>query len=147
ATTDLVGGGAAMGAMDEDGAALNVYSEDLTCTRIDNATGMFWVGRHRVTSGLDGRWGPEAALLEDFEGSTLGRVQVTYDAGFTIIPTAVQLATAELVKAKLERLRTDHQKRRNELGAYKYEIEPSLMGSLPKPVSEDLAKYVIHRAR
>jgi hypothetical protein len=151
-TTDLSppGGVTAQGAMDDDGAELRAYTEDLTCTRVDNAIGFLWVGRHRIASTLGGRWGPEYDVLDGSDDGPIGRVQVTYDAGFTVIPSEVQLATAELVKAIVERFRTDHMTIEESVagaGSRMYKLAENLMGSLPRAVLYGLAKWRIARVR
>ena len=72
---------------------------------------------------------------------------MTYNAGFTTVPTPVQEATAELVKAAIERLRTDHQIGEEDNGVYKYKIDPAMVGMLPKPILQKLALYRMSRAR
>lgn len=149
ATTDLSppGGVTAQGAKDDDGAELVAYTEDLTTCRMDNRTGMLWVGRHRVASAFGGRWGPEWELLDDTDGP-IGRVQVTYDAGFTVVPRPVQLATAELVKATIQRLRKDATLLSERNGVYDYQrITEEAMADIPYSVRCALAKWRISRAR
>ena len=69
------------------------------------ATGRIWVGKFR--GNLDYRWGPTAEDL-DYGGETgSSRVRITYNAGFPVIPMPIQLATVELVKHQISRLRTD----------------------------------------
>lgn len=143
ASTDLTSSGTTQGAMD-GGASLMVYTEDLATTRLDNATGMLWCGR-RGLGGFSGRWGDDGGDIAD--ASPVGRVQVTYDAGFTTIPTPVQLACAELVKATIERLRTDAQKRKNSMGRYNYEITPEQVADLPYAVRCGVAKWRISKVK
>jgi hypothetical protein len=149
-TSDLQqpGGLTAQGASTDDGCELRAYTEDLTTCKLDNATGMLWVGRFRIAGVYGYRWGPEAEVLEGFESGPIGRVQVTYDAGFSVIPTPVQLATAELVKARIQRLRKDLTLGMEENGIYKYEsIGPREIADLPYPIQCGLAKWRISRAR
>jgi hypothetical protein len=59
----------------------------------------------------------------------------------------VQEATVELVKASIERLRTDHMMGEEANGVYRYKIDPAMIGMLPKPVLQKLALYRMSRAR
>ena len=72
---------------------------------------------------------------------------MTYDAGFTVVPYPVQEAVAELVKASIERLRTDHQLGEEKNGVYQYKIEPGMVNFLPRPILQKLALYRMSRAR
>jgi len=151
-TADLSppGGVTAQGAQDDDGVELRAYTEDLTCCRVDNAIGFLWVGRHRVASAFGGRWGPEWEILDGSSGDPIGRVQVTYDAGFTVIPSEVQLATAELVKAIVERFRTDHMMLSESVGgagSRMYQIAEGLMGAMPRAVLYGLSKWRMGKIR
>jgi hypothetical protein len=151
-STDLAppGGLTSQGALDDDGAQLVAYTEDISECRVDNKTGFLWVGSHRVSSAFGQRWGEDWLLLEDFDSAPIGRVQVTYDAGFSVVPSPVQLATAELVKALVERFRTDHMLLSEEIGgagSRAYRIAAELVGMLPKPVLQGLSLYRAIRAK
>lgn len=149
ASTDLAAAsnGTAQGAMSDDGCELLVYSEDLTTTKINNGTGMLWTGRARIASAFGGRWGEDGGDLADMDSPPVGRVRVDYDAGFDVIPTPVQLACAELVKATIERLRTDSMKKLNSMGRYKYEITPEMVSDLPYPVRCGLSRWIMSHAK
>ena len=98
---------------------------------------MLWVGRRRISTSFGPRWGEDWETIEDLGGTPVGRVQVTYDAGFTTIPTPVQFATAELTKALFERLRANHMLTSEAIGgagSRAYQIAGELVGMLPKPV-------------
>ena len=145
-TTDLSppGGVTAQGAMDESGVEFRAYTEDLALCRVDNKSGMVWVGRRRVGTAYGPRWGEDYEVLEDLGGGPVGRVQVTYDAGFATIPSPLQMATAELVKAIVERLRTDHQLMSESIGGQGnrfYQVASDLVGFLPKPVLQAISLY------
>jgi hypothetical protein len=151
-TTDLSppGGVTAQGAMDDDGAELRAYTEDLTCTRVDNAIGFLWVGRHRIASTLGGRWGPEYEILDGADDGPIGRVQVTYDAGFSVVPSVVQHATAMVAKGLVEEARHDHMMLSESVGgagSRAYQVAEELIQGLPKPVLRRLAQYRISRVR
>jgi hypothetical protein len=144
------GGVVAQGCLDDDGAELVAYTEDLTCSRLDNALGMLWVGRHRISGTTQGRWGPEEGLLDDTNGDFIGRVQVTYDAGFTVVPSVVQHATAMLVKALVEESRINHMLMSESIsgaGSRAYAVAAELMTGLPRPVLQRLSQYRMLRAR
>jgi hypothetical protein len=146
-STDLSppGGVTAQGAIDDDGCELLAYTEDLTACRLSNATGMLWVGRNRVSTAFGQRWGEDWELLADADGPT-GRIQVTYDAGFTTIPSPVQLACAELVAATIRRLRMDPQLRSEGNGVYNYSINEKNIADLPYAIQCALAKWRLSRA-
>jgi hypothetical protein len=147
-STDLMSQGTSQGAMTDDGCNLRAYTEDLSWTSLDNATGAFYAGRRRPSCNQFGpQWGDDWQLLEEADSGPTGRIQVTYDAGFTVVPFPVQEAVTELVKASIERLRTDHQLGQEDNGVYKYKIEPSMVNFLPRPILQKLALYRMSRAR
>lgn len=146
-STDILTNGTSQGALVSDGACLRAYTEDLSWTNLDSATGAFYAGRRRIATALAYAWGDDFLLLEEAGGGPLGRIQVTYDAGFTTVPYPVQEAVVELVKASIERLRTDHQLGEEQNGVYRYKIDPQMVGMLPKPVLQKLALYRMSRAR
>jgi hypothetical protein len=145
-TTDLVTNGTSQGGFG-DGCSVRAYTEDLSWTNLDSATGAFYAGRRRIASALAYAWGDDFLLLEEAGGGPLGRIQVTYVAGFSPVPYPVQEATVALVKASIERLRTDHQMGEEDNGVYKYKIDPGLVGMLPKATLQKLALYRMSRAR
>jgi hypothetical protein len=146
-STDLMTNGTSQGAMTDDGCSLRAYTEDLSWTNLDSATGMFYAGRRRIASQFAERWGDDFLLLEEAGSGPLGRIQVTYDAGFTVVPLPVQEACAELVKASIERLRTDSLMGEEKNGVYSYKIDAAMIGMLPRPVLQKLALYRMSRAR
>lgn len=151
-TSDLQppGGVTAQSALDDDGCELVAYTEDLTCCRLDNATGALWVGRHRIAGALGGRWGEDYEVLDDVGGDRIGRLQVTYDAGFTTVPTPVQHATAMVVKGLVEEARHDSRLLSESVGgagSRAYQVAEGLILGLPKPVLYRLAQYRYAKAR
>jgi hypothetical protein len=146
-SADLMSYGSAQGAMDDGGCQLRVYAEDLACTRLDNATGMFYVGRHRINSTISQSWGPDYPLIEDLEAPEIGRVQVSYNAGFITVPLPVQLACVELVKASIERLRRNSILRSEDDGRYKYTMDLATVADLPYSTQCRLAKWRMWKAR
>jgi hypothetical protein len=147
-STDLMSQGTSQGAITDDGCNLRAYTEDLSWTSLDNATGAFYAGRRRPSCNQFGpQWGDDWQLLEEADSGPTGRIQVTYDAGFSKVPTPVQAATAELVKAEIERLRTETYLRSEDNGVYKYELDPNAVNWLPQPVLQKLAQYRMSRAR
>jgi hypothetical protein len=144
------GGITAQGALDDDGVELQAYTEDLTTCRVDNAIGALWVGRRRIVGTVMGRWGPEEAILDDVNGDLIGRVQVTYDAGFTVVPSVVQHATAMIVKGLVEEARHDHALLSESIsgaGSRAYQVAADLVMGLPRPVIQRLSQYRMARAR
>ncbi len=102
--TELVGGyvgqGAGLNASPASGAIFNVLLDLNGCQLADQQTGFLWVGRQYA--GIGPRWGPGWDSM-DWGGSPqgLGQVKVTYSAGFTTIPPAIQLAVAQMVRDQL----------------------------------------------
>jgi hypothetical protein len=145
-TSDLSppGGLTSQGAIDDTGAEIRAYTEDLTLSRLDNRTGMLWCGRRRSGSAYGQRWGEDWEVLDESGGAPIGRIQVSYDAGFATVPAPVQLATAELVKALVERFRRDHGLSTESVsgaGSHAYSVAAELMGMLPVPVRQSLSLY------
>lgn len=146
-TADLAAAssGTGQGAMTDNGCELMVYSQDIPCTRLDNATGMLWVGRRDVPV-YGARWGDDGGDLGESSATQAGRVRVDYNAGFDTIPQAIQLACAELVKYKILLLRRDELLKTETAQKYSYEINPAMIRALPAHVLEGISRYVIHRA-
>jgi hypothetical protein len=146
--TDLAAAstGTAQGAMDGDGCELLVYSEDLAVTKLENAIGFLWTGRRRIASAFGGRWGEDGGDLADMDSPSIGRVLVTYDAGFNTIPEPVQRAVVELVKISLFQLKMNDMLESERAGEYNYKVTPDMWAALPSQVKQRLSMYRIHRA-
>lgn len=147
--TELTGGLISQGAgIGTDGAKLKVYSRYLTDTHFHpddgQKTGMIWVGRK--SSGFGPRWGPYPFMDDDVSTGDAGLVKVTYDAGFNAIPSVVQHACVELVKALLIRLSVDPYLASESADAYSYTLADKMLNALPAYVREGLAQYRIHNA-
>jgi hypothetical protein len=111
---------------------------------------MLWCGRNRVASAFGGRWGPEWQILDGCDGDPIGRVQVTYDAGFSTVPSVVQHATALVAKGLIEESRRDAwllSESVSGAGSRAYQVAESLVAALPRPVMMRLSQYRIPRAR
>ena len=139
--TQLVGGFVSQGAILTQGAQLYCYADQLNdCQLRDGSTGILWVGRQYKGPGP--RWGPDWAVWD--APAELGRVLVTYDAGFTLIPFDIQSACAELVKAMLERFKTEAFLASEQIsgaGSYSYSLGEGLYQLLPLPVRQTISRY------
>jgi hypothetical protein len=91
--------------------------------------------------------GEDGGDLADMDAPQIGRVRVDYTAGFAIIPTPVQLATLELVKAKIMQLRRDEMLLGERAQEYSYQINPEMFDAMPKHVLRGLSRYILHQAR
>lgn len=108
-------------------------------------TGMYFVGRIN-DGGQWARWGPYPLDGDEYTNASAGRVKVTYNGGFQTVPLPIQAATAELVKANFERLRTDAYLASENAQEYSYTLAAELVGNLPKAVRESLSLYKIWNA-
>lgn len=138
--SELTGFTTAKGAIYGLGAVGQVYSEDLPNASLhDQTTGMLYVGRQY--RGLGPRWGPDWPVFDaPAAAAPSSQVKVTYSAGFATIPPVVQLATAELVKWQLERLKTDTTLQSESAGQYSYSLVGAI-SALPLYVQKGLAQY------
>ena len=148
--TEIMDGEGGKGAGPNDppygGAVFHVYGENLASRPHpdDGAkTGIYRVGR--IGSDEGARWGPDGAYWSSNEPE-VGKVRATYVGGFSRIPLPVQAATAELVKANYERLRTESYLKTEAGGDYSYTLAEELIGNMPKPVRQTLAGYRITNA-
>lgn len=148
--TELTGGYQGQGCLQGQGAQFYCYSTDLSDYHFladdGRATGMLCCS-YSGGSVNSPRWGPDWAAWSDggFDNQLEGRVKVTYNAGFAIIPGPVQLATAELVIAGLQRLGTDFTLKSEKAKDYSYELAPMIKG-MPAHVQEGLSQYRIANA-
>lgn len=106
--TELVGTEIPGGALQltDEGSSYNVYSEDIGAdVQVDcYRTGLIQVGRQY--RGLGPKWGPDWARF-DAPYLRQGRVKVTYNAGYSTIPTDIQWCVADLTKRLLILAQTD----------------------------------------
>lgn len=148
---EIIDGIASKGAAPADepigGAAYHVYSINVPNARfVDDdgqLTGVVYVGRIRTGDNL--RWGPEAGYWESQDRMT-GKARITYNAGFPSIPYEVQLATVELVKAQLDRLKTEMLLSSEHGGDYSYAINTAQAIAIPPNVRAALSKWRIWNA-
>lgn len=142
-TSELVGLDAAQGALTADGAWLDVYSEDASLERLHPETGMLWL--RTGYSSLDSpAWGPtwmDAAPSRRVPT----RVKITYDAGYTTLPSPVVIATIETVQALFGRMATDQVLQSEHAADYSYTLKDQI-DFLPDSVKHALAPYRIHNA-
>lgn len=142
--TELISGYVGQGVVQGQGAQLNVYSTDLTQAQISNqATGILWCGQQYP--GIGPKWGPDW-LAFDQPLQANGKVKVTYAGGFATIPSPVQIACVELVKAQIYRLRTDMLLKSETAADYSYVLNDYADMAIPKHVQQALAQYRLHYA-
>lgn len=130
-----------------NGVQLQVFSEDVSTSRLDRKTGSLYVPNGFAGTTFGPRWGPDWMAWNNYSASeNYNVVRVTYDAGYTAIPPVVQQAAVEIVKVAFNRLDLDYARKRETVGEYSYELRDNLNLSIPDPVRQDLAPFVIHRA-
>lgn len=147
--TEMIEGLIAQGGSQSDnGALFAVYAQDLSNVRFHpddgQLTGIVWCGQQY--SGLGPRWGPGWAVFDSGGSSTMGRVKVTYNGAFAVVPPQIQLGCVELAKMQLLRLRTDLLLVSETAGQYSYTINPRLLLALPPEVLGGIAAYRITNA-
>jgi len=150
AVTELIGGFLAMDCTQgnsTNGAQLNVFSQGNTdfefCER-GQSTGLLWVGTNY--GGLGPRWGPDWEMWDFSPRPQGGRVKVTWNAGYPVIPAPVQLATAEIVKSIINRLGFDLILANEKARDYSYTIAQDALAALPVYVRQGLSPYRLHYA-
>ena len=147
ATSELYCDGTSQGALD-DGVQLRVFSEDVSSSRLDPRTGFFSVGYGRYSDNFGPRWGPNWTEYIDY-GFPSGddMVRVTYNAGFTNIPDAIQDATVLVSRLITDRLLLDMTLKKESIGDYSYELNDKLMGmTIPESIRGMLGLYTGYRA-
>ena len=144
-STELVGADSAQGALTSSGCQLDVYSTDAAMERLDPLTGMIWLGTGIYGGSLNTpAWGPDyVAFLPTLKVPT--RVKITYDAGYTTIPSPVAMACIETVQAVFSRLTTDQIIQSETADAYSYQLRDQL-DFLPDAVKHALAPYRLFNA-
>ena len=144
-STELVGADSAQGALVGSGCRLDVYSQDAALERLDANTGMIWLGGGIYGSNLNTpAWGPDWMQFLPSQQSPQ-RVKVTYDAGFTTIPSPVVMAAIETIQAAFARLTTDQIIKSETADAYSYQLRDQL-DFIPDAAKHALATYRIFNA-
>lgn len=135
------------------GARFDVFSVDLQSWDYDSSNGVIFLspqGGHI----LSGPGAPQLFGVSDpLDGLVTGGgqwrapVRVMYTGGYATIPLGIQQATAEVVKAMLERLSTDTTLTSESDGPYSYNaVAVSALEVIPAPAKQALAQYRIYRA-
>jgi hypothetical protein len=148
--SELTGGMSAQGCTSGDwpyeGACFSVLAD--TQGRLDNPrTGLVWVGRQYENADAM-RWGPGGREMfsESPLYNQLGKVKITYTAGFPIIPADVQFQTAQLVKWYLEMGKQELLLSSEKADEYEYKLAEEMVHKMPRPVVEALGRWVLHYA-
>lgn len=150
--TEMFDGLASKGASINDqptaAAVFHVYGQDIPNGRFvpdrGGETGILWIDRQY--DGLGPRWGPDWQQWSDYGSRSPGQVKVTYNGGFAAVPPEVQLATVELVKAQLFRLKREFILTSERAGEYSYTIDPRLVQALPPEVLQNITRYRLSNA-
>lgn len=147
ATADAVGVQGARPALGADAAELRAHVEDLDFT-LRPGPGLLRLGPSGGSGSLDSpRFGPFVGQADDDAGSYggLNGVRVAYTAGFATAPPDVAQYTAEIVKAAIERFRTDSTLQSESDGVLSWAARGELL-PIPSGVMTALSSYVNHRA-
>jgi hypothetical protein len=127
------------------GARLDVFSTDWQTWDVDNSTGVLYLGQSDgITQGGPGSpylW-PNSFDAGQASGSFRPPVRVTYNAGFTTVPLAVQQACVEVVKAMFDRLPKDVTLTAESIGDHSVsEVAASALEAIPMAARQTLAMY------
>jgi hypothetical protein len=146
--TELTGGylgqGAALSASPNSGASFTVLTDLNCCQMTDQQLGFMWVGRQY--QGFGPRWGPGWDSWDSGTAQQLGTVKVTYSAGFTTIPPAIQKAVAEMCKDDLLRMRINPYLESESADEYSYKLRMILPQSMSSVVLQLLSPFRLHYA-
>jgi hypothetical protein len=135
------------------GARFDVFSVDLQSWDYDSSNGVIFLSPQGGNI-LSGPGAPQLFGVSDpLDGFVTGGgqwrapVRVMYTGGYATIPVGVQQATAEVVKAMLERLATDTTLSSESDGPYTYDaVAVSALEVIPAPAKQALSQYRIYRA-
>jgi hypothetical protein len=147
ATSELYCDGTSQGAIG-DGVQLRVFAEDVSDSYLDRKTGMLGVRYGRYIDDFGPRWGPAWTDYADY-GFPTGDdvVRVTYNAGFTTIPDAIQDATVLMSRLMMDRMQLDFTLKKESIGEYSYELNDKLMGmTVPDSIRGMIGPYIGYRA-
>jgi hypothetical protein len=135
------------------GARLDVFSVDFQTWDFDSSNGTVFLSPQGGSSlsgpGAPQLWGVTDPLdgLISGGGQWRAPVRVIYTAGFATIPYSVQQATAEVVKAMMERFGTDTTVSSESIGAHSYSaFAVELLNVIPAPARAALLAYKVWRA-
>jgi hypothetical protein len=150
--TEIIDGQTAKGACPLDTpngwAEFNVFTSDINGywfhPDYGQYTGLLCVGRQY--NDISPRWGPDWGMWASPSTNDTGLVRVTYNGGYATIPLEVQLATVELVKITLERLKTDLILINEKAGQYSYTLSDKMLEMIPAHVRQALTLYKITNA-
>lgn len=138
----LEGKGAGLGNSPNTAAQYRVFASGIANPRPysddGQRTGNYIVGNQYGDVGPS--WGPGWQEWEDSPNSDTRRVKVTYNGGFATIPREIQLATAELVKYQLSRLKSDPTLQSENAADYSYQLKEQV-DALPRHVLQALSRY------
>jgi hypothetical protein len=155
AFSELFGPNGPQGALlgTSEGARLDVFRVDVQSWDYDSSNGVLFLSPQAGAS-LAGPGSPQLwGVTDPLDGLVAGggqwraAVRVIYQGGFASIPLAVQQATAEVVKAMLERLATDTTIASESVGAHSLSaFAAESLATIPAAARQALAPYRIYRA-
>ena len=144
ACTELTGGFVAQGctgySIPANGAQFNVLT-DLTTAKLRPRSPMLYVGQQYGGNQEAQQWGPGGESLWGSQEQNLGLVKVSYEAGFSTIPADVQNQVVRIVSWKLDLGVQELLLKSEEAGDYKYELDPEMVGALPKDVQQAVGRW------
>lgn len=142
--TELIGLNVPGGALQGAGATYDIYTDELgNDSRLDPyVTGLLSVGRQYKGSGP--KWGPDWAEF-DSPSLSVGKVKVTYNAGFATIPMIVQKCVASVAKNIIAVLTLDPTLASEKAEQYSY-VAREAVELLPIQDRQALAFYRLHHA-
>ncbi|MDR3638797.1 MAG: hypothetical protein P4L84_33630 [Isosphaeraceae bacterium] len=148
---NLYGSEGSSGALATSQCMLNIFSRDLSCARIDVASGTVFLaadasGYGNYGSGLGSDWlWPGGIDSPTGAGNFRPEVLCSYQAGYATIPQDVQTAVLAIIKVLLQELQTNT--RYDSETAADATVRLAEIGerTMPKSVKKLLAPWRIHR--
>lgn len=148
--TELYGGmtGTGVGSNATAETVFQVFSQDVSNAQFHpddgSKTGLLWVCE--TSRGLGPTWGPDPIDYDYGAYGSPNMVKVTYDAGFSTIPSVVVFACVETVKAMLHRLQLNPYLLSERAGEVSQSWAIQTLRGLPQYVIEELSQYRLHNA-
>ncbi len=149
--TELEGGlvsqGCGINSLPSQGAIFNVLTDlsNASFGAMGQETGFLYVGQQNSNTNA-GRWGPGGYELWGNGSVQPGRAKITYSAGFTTIPPAVQYWCAQLVKWEFEVARQEFLLMSEKAADYSYELATIMVKGMPDTVRQGLSQWRLHYA-
>ncbi len=127
---------------------LQVFSQDISNARLHpeygQRTGLLWVGQTSI--GLGMTYGPDPVFFDRQTYNEQSIIKCTYNAGFAVIPSIVQFATAELVRVMMFGLKVNPYVMNYRAGEVSFGIANEALKAIPGYILSEMAQYRIHNA-